>query len=172
MARESDALEVRSETAPGGSGAVRIRPAEHRDLAAMALIESRSFSNPWHPQTFRSLISRDRALVLVAEDPEAGVVGYAVSWWVLDQAELANIAVGEEHRGRRIGLDLLDRTLDEMRERGVERIFLEVRMSNEGAHRLYLARGFTQVAVRSDYYRNPREDARILVKRLEPLVPR
>jgi [ribosomal protein S18]-alanine N-acetyltransferase len=106
-------------------------------------------------------------MVLVAEDPEDGVVGYAVSWWVLDEAELANLAVREDHRGCGVGSALLDRLLDEIRALEVDRVFLEVRISNERAHGLYLKRGFTQIGVRKGYYQNPREDARILVKRID-----
>ena len=102
----------------------------------------------------------------MAEDPLDGVVAYAVFWWVLDQGELANLAVKEQHQGRGLGSALLQRVVDHARAQGVESLFLEVRISNETAHQLYLSRGFTQVAVRKDYYQGPREDARILVLRL------
>lgn len=143
-----------------------IRRAQAADLSAVAAIEAQAFSNPWPPETLLSLMARGRVLLLVAEDPEDGVVGYAVSWWVLDQAELANLAVRQDHQGRGIGSALLDGILAEIREKGVESVFLEVRVSNERARGLYLSRGFTQIAVRADYYENPREDARILVKAL------
>jgi len=146
--------------------AILIRPATVEDVDAVAGIEARSFSNPWQPQTFRSLISQGRAHILVAEGPGLGVVGYAVAWWVLDQGELANLAVTEGVQGRGVGSALLDRLLDDARAGGVKSLFLEVRLSNTRAQDLYLSRGFAQVAVRRDYYRNPREDARILVKRL------
>jgi ribosomal-protein-alanine N-acetyltransferase len=144
---------------------VLIRPATLADVDDVAIIEARSFSNPWQPQTFRSLISQGRAHVLVAEDLEFGVVGYAVVWWVLDQGELANLAVTEGFQGRGVGSALLDRLLSDAKASEVESLFLEVRMSNTRAHELYLSRGFVQVAVRKDYYRKPPEDARILVKR-------
>ncbi len=178
---------------PEPSELVRIRPATPADVEEVAAIEALAFSNPWNAKTFRTLLGRSRALVLVAEE-EAGsgrpetagsqggraagsrdealggpgpvIIGYAVVWWVLEQGELANIAVLEGHRGRGIGSLILDRVLEEVRERGVESLFLEVRISNETAHGMYLSRGFTQVAIRADYYRNPREDARILLKRL------
>jgi hypothetical protein len=47
-------------------------------------------------------------------------------------------------------------------ERGAEEVFLEVRASNSPAIELYRASGFRPVGVRSDYYRNPREDALVL----------
>ena len=102
--------------------------------------------------------------MIVAEDPDSGVVGHAVFWWVLDQAELANLAVDPAARRRGIGAALLDRVLVEARELGVASVFLEVRWSNEAAHHLYLTRGFMQVAVRRGYYRSPPEDARVLVR--------
>ena len=145
---------------------ILIRPANLADVDDVAAIEARSFSNPWHSQTFRSLISQGRAHILVAEDPEQGVGGYAVVWWVLDQGELANLAVTEGYQGRGVGSALLDRLLADAEAGGVETLFLEVRMSNTRAHQLYLSRGFVQVAVRKDYYRSPREDARVLVKQL------
>ena len=150
------------------SQAVRIRAAVAADLAAITDIESRSFSNPWQPDTFPSLLKQERAEVLVAEDSEAGVVGYTVLWWVFDQAELANLAVRKDHRGRGIGSLLLDQAITHAETQEVESLFLEVRVSNESAYRLYSDRGFTQISVRKNYYETPREDARILVKHLTP----
>ena len=144
---------------------VRVRLATPLDLAAIAAIESRSFSNPWHPDTFRSLLTRDGVRVLVAEEGE-GVLGYAVLWWVLEQGELANLAVREESQRRGIGSKLLDSVISHAMAEGVESLFLEVRVSNEKAARLYSLRGFEQISVRKGYYQNPREDARILVKYL------
>lgn len=145
---------------------ITIRQAAEPDLEAIAALEAQSFSNPWHPDTFRSLLTQERARILVGEDPDQGVVGYAVVWWVLEQAELANLAVGEEFQGRGIGSALLDKVIEFAGMRGIETLFLEVRMSNETAFRLYEKRGFQQIAVRKGYYQNPREDARILAKTL------
>jgi ribosomal-protein-alanine N-acetyltransferase len=145
----------------------QIRPAVLADVDAVAAIEAAAFSNPWHPQTIRSLVAQGRARILVGEDPSEGIVGYAVIWWALDQGELANLAVKEEYRGRGLGAALLERAMAEARAHQVESLFLEVRESNRKAQNLYLAWGFMQVAVRRDYYRNPREDALVLLKRLD-----
>jgi ribosomal-protein-alanine N-acetyltransferase len=166
MATAEDHIRARGEGTPRPPTPVHIRPATLEDVEDVAAIEARSFSNPWQPETFRSLISQGRAHILVAEDHEALVVGYAVVWWVLDQGELANLAVTEDFQGKGVGSALLDRLLSDAKAHAVESLFLEVRMSNTRAHELYLSRGFAQVAVRKDYYRRPREDARILVKRL------
>ena len=155
------------EDAPGPDiPSVRIRSAVAADLATVVEIEFQSFSNPWQPDTFRSLLEQERVKVLVAEDLEKGVVGYAVLWWVLDQAELANLAVRTDRQGQGIGSVLLDQAIAHAEAKGVESLFLEVRQSNEAAHRLYSSRGFTQISIRKDYYKYPREDARVLVKHL------
>ena len=152
----------------GSEPLVRIREAGRADLSTVSGLEAELYSNPWHPDTFRSLLRRKQARILVAEDPGEGVVGYAVFWWVMDQAELANLAVAREHQGAGVGGALLDRVLDEVAGLGVRTLFLEVRMSNESASRLYASRGFTQVSIRRGYYRNPREDARVLARTLPP----
>jgi ribosomal-protein-alanine N-acetyltransferase len=145
---------------------VRIRSAIAADLPTIAEIEFQSFSNPWQPDTFRSLLERERVKVLVAEELEKEVVGYAVLWWVLDQGELANLAVRTDHQGRGIGSVLLDQAIEHAKSKGVESLFLEVRQSNESAYRLYANQGFNQISIRRGYYQNPREDALILVKHL------
>ncbi len=148
--------------------ALLIRAAVQEDMDTVADIEERSYPNPWHPDTFRSLLKRGHVGVLVAADAEVGVVGYAVFWWVLDQAELANLAVSPEYRRRGAGAALLDQVLVDARAQGAGSVFLEVRASNESAKSLYLSRGFKQISVRKGYYQNPREDAQILVRFLGP----
>ena len=143
-----------------------IRLAKETDLSTVARLEVQLYSNPWQPGTFRSLQGKERVRILVADHPQDGVVGYAVFWWVMDQAELANLAVAQGHQGRGIGAALLDRVLQEASSLGVKSIFLEVRESNESARRLYSTRGFGQVSVRRGYYQNPREDARVLMRPL------
>lgn len=167
MATAEDHLGLEPDPNAGPGKSFLIRPAVVDDVDAVAAIEAEAFSNPWHPHTFRSLIQRNRALITVAEAPGGEILGYSVAWWVQDQAELANLAVKVENQGRGIGSALLDRVLLDLGREGVEGLFLEVRMSNEGALALYRSRGFIQVAVRKDYYRNPREDARILLKELK-----
>ncbi len=145
--------------------APRVREMREGDLAAVARLESSSFSAPWSEETFHSLLSRPAAVLQVVE-VESEVVAYAVLWCIQDQGELANIAVEPGHRGRGLGRLLLDQLLELSRERGVEDLFLEVRESNSVARDMYLRRGFEEVGRRSDYYDQPPEDALVLRLRL------
>lgn len=141
------------------------RVMEPRDVARVAEIEEASFSMPWSPGTFRSLLGRGDTLTRVVE-VDGEPVAYAVLWIVLDHGELANIAVDPERRGRGVGSRLLERILSAAASRGVRRVHLEVRESNDVARQMYARRGFREVGVRRAYYRKPREDACVLMKNL------
>lgn len=139
-----------------------------QDVREVAEIERRSYSLPWSAFTFRSLLRRPNAVLLVAEESK-GVAGYAALWLAADEAELGNLAVRPGRRGRGIGRTLLRRTLEEAARRGARAVFLEVRESNVAARRLYEASGFRIVGSRPDYYASPREDALVMRVNLDRL---
>lgn len=142
--------------------AVAVRKMTLADVRRVAEIEAVSFTSPWTADAFAGLLDRPGCELWVLENREAGVVGYAVLWCILEQGELANIAVAEEHRGRGHGSYLLTRMLEVARDRGIERIYLEVRVSNAAAAELYRSFGFEEVGRRKKYYDRPIEDALLM----------
>ncbi len=96
-----------------------------------------------------------------AASPRA--VGFLVAQCGGGEWELENMAVLPAFRRRGAGLALLAALLAEARTRGAERILLEVRPSNQAAIRLYGQGGFELLAHRPGYYRDPVEDALIMV---------
>lgn len=139
----------------------------HADVPRVAALEMASFTAPWKADTFEHLLDPSSGChLLVLDDGDEGVVAYAVLWCVLDQGELANIAVAESHRGRGLGRRLLDQVMDRARQQGVESLYLEVRVSNVAAIELYRAAGFKDVGLRKKYYDKPAEDALIMVAQL------
>ncbi|MDF1506324.1 ribosomal protein S18-alanine N-acetyltransferase [Roseisolibacter sp. H3M3-2] len=143
-----------------GGRAARLRPATDGDVEAVAAIERASFGDPWSRDSFASLVHNPDAFFAVADD--GAPLGYVVAWFVLDEGEVANVAVAAAARGRGIGARLLDAALDEARRRGAAQVFLEVRESNAVARRLYESRGFEELGRRRRYYRAPVEDALVL----------
>jgi ribosomal-protein-alanine N-acetyltransferase len=150
-------------TAPAGAVTRRMT---RGDVERVVAIEAASFASPWSEATFRGLLEREGLELWVLERAEAGVVGYAVVWCILDQGELANIAIAPGHRGAGLGSMLLGKVLDEARARGVRSMYLEVRESNSGAAALYRRFGFEQIGIRPRYYESPVEDALLMVARL------
>jgi ribosomal-protein-alanine N-acetyltransferase len=147
-------------------GAVQVRAMREADVDAVVAIETQAFSSPWQRDTFLELIGRPNLEVLVMDHPTAGIVGYAVLWCIMDQGELANLAIVPEMRGRGLGTRMLESVIDTARRRGVETMYLEVRDSNAAALELYRRFGFSQVGLRRGYYDRPKEDARILMAKL------
>ena len=61
---------------------------------------------------------------------------------------------------------ILEKEIELLCENECEKLFLEVRESNEVALKFYEGMGFTQIDVRKDYYDKPVENAFIMVKEL------
>ena len=124
-------------------------------------IERRSFSAPWEESTFRGLMRRPSAALLVAETDDE-LLGFSVMWFAADEGELGDIAVVPERRGEGIGNRLLLESVSVAASRGARSLYLEVRESNHGARRLYEKAGFNVVGVRKQYYNEPVEDAIVM----------
>jgi [ribosomal protein S18]-alanine N-acetyltransferase len=149
-----------SATSPAG-GLLTIRNLGLDDLPGVLRIEQASFSTPWRETTFRGLLARSDTDLLAAERGDE-LVGYAICWTVIDQAELGNVAVAPEARGLGIGRRLVEAALGRVRRRGACECFLEVRESNAGAQALYRGLGFAKVGRRRGYYAQPTEDALVM----------
>ena len=140
-----------------------IRPARRDDVDDVAAIEKRAFSDPWSANSFRALFGNPLVHFAIAEDAITGkVLGYVVAWFVVDEAEIANLAVSDDARRAGVGARLLDHALAAAKQRPARMVFLEVRESNAAARALYASRGFAVAGRRSKYYRKPVEDALVL----------
>ena len=142
-------------------GSVTLRAVAPSDVPAIAAIEARAFSDPWPASAFLELLQRPHARLMGAFDASGTLCGYCVLLHVMDEGEIANIAVAPATR-RGIAARLLDDALEAARAMELAALFLEVRMSNDAARNLYDSRGFEPVGCRRAYYREPLEDALVL----------
>ena len=145
-----------------------LRRARAADLPDVAALERVCYPDPWPASSFASLPDNPRVFFVVMRDLNDRLTGYAIAWHVMDEGELANLAVAPDARRQGIASELLDAVLEDARERGTAQVFLEVRESNSAARALYSARGFDEVGRRKGYYRHPVEDALILRRTLTP----
>ena len=95
---------------------------------------------------------------------EGEICGYMLGRKILPEGEIYRVAVKADMRERGIGYRLLSGALESELLLGVETVFLEVREGNLAARRLYLAAGFEEISVRKNYYKNPTENAVIMIK--------
>ncbi len=142
-----------------------IREARSEDASALWETEELSFPDPWSEADFGNLLSAPGVEGWICW---AGtrLSGYVIVRSAGEEAEILNLAVAPEFRRRRVALRLLGRGLETLLERGVHKVFLEVRRSNGAARALYHRLGFALAGVRRGYYRKPLEDAMVLRRRL------
>lgn len=149
-----------------------IRVAAAGDLADVSALERKCYADPWPASAFATLPDNPQVCFTVALEPTKGrLVGYAIAWFVLDEGELANLAVAPAARRRGVGRMLLDGIVDDARMRRVGQLFLEVRESNVAARALYASQSFVEIGRRKQYYRKPSEDALILRRELASQPP-
>ena len=152
---------------PPGLSTVALSRATAVDLPEVVALERASYGDPWPASAFATLPANGQVFFAVARDGDGRLAGYVVGWYVLDQGELANLAVAADLRTKGVGGLLLDAMIEDAAGRGTRHLFLEVRASNQAARRLYARRGFEEVGRRKGYYRMPTEDALILRRTLD-----
>ncbi|MCC7053531.1 MAG: ribosomal protein S18-alanine N-acetyltransferase [Gemmatimonadaceae bacterium] len=138
-----------------------VRPAQRADLQAILEIEREVFTDPWSPESFAPEFSDPYTWFRVLE-VDGVMAGYIVARIVARQGEIANIAVAQAHRGAGLGGVLLDAAVAAAEAAECEAVWLEVRVTNEPAIRLYTSRRFELIGRRKGYYRSPVEDALVL----------
>ncbi|WP_372996428.1 tRNA (adenosine(37)-N6)-threonylcarbamoyltransferase complex dimerization subunit type 1 TsaB [Lutispora sp.] len=141
---------------------IEIAPMKGEDIKAVYDVECKSFTTPWSLESFTSEIyNNNMARYLVAKIGDE-VVGYGGMWIVLDEGHITNIAVHPDHRGKKIGDELVKALIKLARDNDVRRMTLEVRPSNWTAINLYRKYGFKEAGVRKGYYEDTGEDATIM----------
>ena len=135
------------------------------DIEETARLEKLCFSDPWAKENFREELKHRFSIPLVVRSGQT-IIGYMCLWHIEDQMEIANFAVSPDFRRRGIGREMMEKVLWEANERGCTSLILSVRESNLPAIGLYTSHGFVERHRRKGYYREPDEDAIVMVKKL------
>jgi [ribosomal protein S18]-alanine N-acetyltransferase len=147
--------------------ALRIRSLDLTDLDAIERIEQRAYPTPWSRSMFASELAKPTSICLGAFEGEE-LVGYIVNSRYVDAWHVMNVAVDPARRRRGVATALLER-LFELTSGDERRGYtLEVRVSNDGAVRLYERLGFEPRGIRRGYYTDNREDALIMWRDAKP----
>jgi [ribosomal protein S18]-alanine N-acetyltransferase len=136
------------------------------DLTAIMRIENEAYEFPWTEAIFKDCFKS--GYTGLALEHQSHLIGYGVLSAAAGEAHILNVAIDPKMRGCGLGKRLVTRLIDQARWHRTERIFLEVRRSNETARKLYYKLGFNEIGERIGYYpgRKNREDAIVMALEL------
>ena len=140
-----------------------IRIADEKDVNGLAKISKENVDPAWGENDFATALKNPQAVVFVSEADD--INGYAVCYIAADEGVIPSIAVDKAYRRCGIGDELFYALSSYIIEKGVMRLFLEVREGNEAAVSFYEHNGFLQVGRRKNFYERPKEDALVLEKK-------
>lgn len=116
----------------------------------------------WSAESFRSEAEKENGYVLyIMEDSR--VIALLAAYYAVGEGDITSVAVAEDYRRRGLAQRLISE-LEAILPEDAEEIFLEVRESNAPAIGLYEKCGFERLAVRKNFYDNPRENAIVMRK--------
>ncbi|MEI6207556.1 MAG: ribosomal protein S18-alanine N-acetyltransferase [Desulfuromonadales bacterium] len=142
---------------------INIRPMTETDLDQVVAIEAVSSPAAWHREHFAAELEARHSFPHVAEADDR-IVGYVCLMSLFEEAQILDIAVDPQLRGRGIAKLLMKQAISVALENDAEVLSLEVRASNNAAIALYEQCGFVRTGLRQKYYEGS-EDAILMEKK-------
>jgi ribosomal-protein-alanine N-acetyltransferase len=135
-----------------------------QDLASVMQIEVSAYPQPWTEGIFRDCFKADCQCTLY--ELEGELIGYSVMSMAAGEAHVLNLCIHPEYQGKGLGRAVLEQVLMVAGGGHTGTVFLEVRISNAAARRLYESAGFNEIGQRFNYYpaARGREDALVFAK--------
>ncbi len=155
-----------------------IRRCEYKDIPSVIDINMKNLPENYSDYFFESLLNEFPEAFIVAE-LNSRIVGYIMCkiefgfsnfkrLGFVKKGHVVSIAVNEEHRGRKIGKALMEESISAMMAKRCDEAYLEVRVSNTPAIKLYEQLNFVIKSRLRSYYRDG-EDAYLMALDLKPV---
>lgn len=123
------------------------------DLRKLVRLEERAFTvGPYSADMLRYALSESGDMAFKVEDEEE-IIAYIMACPVSDSSlDIESVAVDPEYRGKGLAKALFRHIEDIAKQRGYEKIVLEVREHNREAIGLYEKLGFKKTEFLKNYY--------------------
>jgi ribosomal-protein-alanine N-acetyltransferase len=147
---------------------LHFRPMHLDDVDEVARIEELAYQFPWTRTIFRDCLRAQYSCWIWACSAE--ILGYGILSVAAAEAHVLNIVVKPDQQGQGHGRQIVEKLIALARSHQAQRIYLEVRPSNQRAIALYDALGFNEIGRRPNYYpaKRGREDAVVMAMELIP----
>jgi [ribosomal protein S18]-alanine N-acetyltransferase len=159
----------------GKAGDYTFRHAEASDVPSVIMVNSAALPEHYSDYFYYEILNEFPKTFMVAELGGLVVsyimcrVEYGLSvmkrFGLARKGHVISIATLEPHRGKGIGTYLVKTAMDEMRKGGCKEAFLEVRITNDEAVRLYRKLGFEVTGTMQGYYKDG-ESAYLMAQQL------
>jgi len=145
---------------------MNFRPMRREDLDTLVRIERAAYPYPWTLGNFSDCLNAGYSCWVAEIDGLPA--GYWLMMNVVDEGHILNCCIAPQWQGQGYGRRLMAHLLEVARGHRTQELFLEVRISNVIAKRLYESLGFEVIAQRRGYYPcdEGREDALIMRRAL------
>lgn len=144
---------------------ITYRMATADDAPQMSAVSSECGADKWSEAAFLPEFEHG-SIVMCAED-DGKIVGFLVVGVSFDEGYLHLISTCSDYKRQGIASRLLNECERVAALRSVNKIVLDVRVSNISAISLYEKFGYKTICTRRGFYSNPKEDAFTMVKELE-----
>lgn len=138
----------------------RLHPADLAMAEALVALVQENYEHPnnWSAESFLADLENPTN-TYYGVWMQRQLVGFLGVQTVLDEATITNIVIAKDYQGKGLAQRLWQMALYDLKQKDVKVVFLEVRESNKRAQYLYEILGFEAFHTRSDYYKDPVEDA-------------
>jgi [ribosomal protein S18]-alanine N-acetyltransferase len=156
-------MSMSQQNIPEENNSLHIRPYTPEDFSAIHRIDQTGHEFPWSEGGLRDCLGLGHYCWVLERGPE--IEAFVIFSIAAQESEIWNLCVSPYARRQGHARLLLKHVFEFLREKGVDMMFLEVRVSNKPAQVLYHSLGFNELSTRKDYYRyhgDTREDALVL----------
>lgn len=134
------------------------------DLDNIFKVESKSYDNPWTIGILRDCLINHYDFYKA--EYNNNLIGYIIAKISIHETHILNLTISEDYRNRGIATELLEMIFSKCYIVNSLNIFLETRVNNTPAIKLYEKHNFRRISIRKNYYQTPdgKQDAIIFKK--------
>ncbi|MDO4593812.1 MAG: ribosomal protein S18-alanine N-acetyltransferase [Tissierellia bacterium] len=134
------------------------------DVDRVYEIENDSFFNSWSRKTLLNELLNNKLTKHFVYEEDGEIKAFYEAGFIIDESELKTIAVDKRYQNKKIGTKLIEHYIHLCSNNKIKKIYLEVRVKNTFAIKLYEKFGFKIVALRKNYYKKTNEDAYLMLR--------
>lgn len=145
---------------------MKIFPLEQSDFSCLASVKDIDFSDAWN---YDMLVSAEKAGnfygFTIKEDKKSELIAFITFSVSIDTLDIEDVYTFSDYRKKGFAKMLISSVLDFAKEKDINKIFLEVKKTNEKAISLYQGLGFNVISERKKYYADG-ETALVMLKEI------